>query len=134
MRCGVVECNGTWYAPQDYRPVAVRPPCPEAQTGPARCALCGSDAHATPDPGCLRLPCDRGEFLAYLSKLDKLLLEAGLRPTFDSERSIARPCFTCQAPGPHKLAVIGRYPSGDPRGDLMERPLCDACLSVSGRK
>lgn len=87
-----------------------------------------NDTHT--DCGCPHgQPC--GQKSDPIAELDQLLKEAGLRPTFDPERSIAKPCMICGAKDkPRDLVQIGTWTrriGGHEIGDAITRPMCASC-------
>jgi hypothetical protein len=67
--------------------------------------------------------------------LDAALREAGARPTFDPERSIAKPCMICgTTERPRDLVVIGTWSrpiGGHKLGDAISRPMCAGCEELT---
>lgn len=71
-----------------------------------------------------------------IKELDAMLAAAGLRPTFDKDRSTAKPCVLCgEADKPRDLVEIGVYTrrmGGNLQpGDKIVRPMCARCVELT---
>jgi hypothetical protein len=66
-----------------------------------------------------------------VEELGRILQEVGARPTYDPERSTAKPCMVCGTTDePRDLVRIGtwtRCVGGHIPGDAITRPLCAEC-------
>lgn len=74
--------------------------------------------------------------MSATDKLIELLREAGARPTFDRERSIALPCVICGTTAqPRDLVTVGTYTrrmgGGIQPGDRIDRPMCMRCQELT---
>ncbi len=121
-------CNDTHMMPfQDREVMCTRCPlpCPSCARGPfCKTTPCRCGCHSEP-------PADDP-----IRELDALLKEAGLRPTFDQDRSIAKPCVICgEDDKPRELITIGTYTrrmGGNLQpGDRIERPMCKRCEELT---
>jgi len=71
--------------------------------------------------------------MSAIDDLAQLLKDANAVVTFDSERSIAKPCFCCgEKDARRTLEKVGtwsrRVGNRGGAGDAILRPLCAACL------
>ena len=70
-----------------------------------------------------------------IAELTELLRLVGARPTFDAERSIAKPCMICgTTERPRNLVQIGTWTrpiGGHLVGDAISRPMCAPCEELS---
>lgn len=67
-----------------------------------------------------------------VAELAEILRAAGIRPTFDPDRNIRRPCVICgETDEPRELVTIGTYArrmGGNLQpGDAIQRPMCKRC-------
>lgn len=72
----------------------------------------------------------------HFDELLALLKDCGARPTLDFARNNTHPCFMCGESAKkyrdlrHVGSFIGPAPGGFLRGDAMDRPICERCLTV----
>lgn len=67
-----------------------------------------------------------------VERLCDIIEEAGLRVTFDAERSIAKPCYFCgdDSSSPRELVRVASWAVDMGcwrRGDAVSRPICGSC-------
>ena len=69
--------------------------------------------------------------MSAVDQLVELLKQAGARVTYDSERSIEKPCYVCRTVTvERKLVAIGKFTrciGGHHPGDQIMRPMCESC-------
>lgn len=109
----------------------------EAQVD-VKCSSCGGfdfidaiDANGQPYKGCANC-----RIIDPIAELTKILREVNARPTFDADRSTAKPCIICRTTTePRDLVTIGKYTrmmAGNLLpGDNIDRPMCAACREAT---